>query len=146
MQLCQLGINQIEEIKTLLMRIFSAPPWNDQWSDAQLQLYALELIGQSNSLSFGLSDDGILIGLCLGRIKHWHAGTEYWIDEFGIVPEKQRMGIGLEFLKKIEDCLRKRGILGIVLLTDKTVPAYHFYQKNGFHEKPEQVFFVREIS
>ena len=33
----------------------------------------------------------------------------------------------------------------VVLLTEKNVPAYRFYKKNGFREKEENVFFVKAL-
>ncbi len=145
MELCELGLDNIEEIKKIFLKIFSAEPWNDCWEDKQLHQYILELIGNSNSLSFGLYEGGTLIGISLGRIKHWCQGTEYWIDEFGILPEMQGQGFGSEFLKEIERALVKKGIPAIVLLTERTVPAYRFYQKCGFQEQEEQVLFAKAI-
>ena len=42
-------------------------------------------MGNENSLSFGVYQDEVLIGIALGRLKSWYEGTEYWIDEFGIL-------------------------------------------------------------
>ena len=96
-------------------------------------------------MSFGVYQDEVFIGMALGKIKSWYAGTEYWIDEFGILPEMQQSGIGSEFMREIEKALVKKGIDNIVLLTERGVPAYHFYQKNGFEEKEETAFFVKSI-
>ena len=145
MELRELSIKNIEEIKKLILEIFSGEPWNDTWTDEQLQLYVLELIGNSNPLLLGLYENENLIGISLGRIKHWYKGTEYWIDEFGSLPENQEKGLGTKFLYKIKCLLKEKGVNGIVLLTEKTVPAYHFYIKNRFFEKEEQVFLVSEI-
>ena len=140
----ELGIIQIEEIKTMIRSIFSEEPWNDIWTEPQLHQYVLELMHNSNPLLLGLYEEENLIGISLGRIKHWCGGTEYWIDEFGVLPEKQRQGAGSEFLKGIKDLLTKRGIGGIVLLTERTAPAYHFYRKSGFQEKEEWAFLTYE--
>lgn len=145
MEIRELGVENVEEIKKVILEIFSKPPWNDTWPDGQLHLYILELIGNRNSLSFGLYGDENLIGVSLGKVRHWYEGTEYWIDEFGILPTKQKNGLGSKFLNGIEDFLTTIGIVGIVLLTDRTMPAYRFYQRNGFQAKEEQVFFVKEI-
>lgn len=145
MEIRELGVKDIEDIKMMIIRIFSGDPWNDLWTEEQLHLYVLELIGNRNSLSFGFYEEGELIGISLGRVKHWYEGTEYWIDEFGILPEKQKNGLGSEFLTAIEHCLAANKIEGIVLLTEKTIPAYYFYHKNGFSEKEEQVFLAKQI-
>lgn len=103
------------------------------------------MIGNKNSLSFGAYKDEILIGMALGRIKSWYEGTEYWIDEFGILPEMQQSGLGTKFIHEIEQVLAGKGFAHIVLLTERNVPAYRFYQKNGFEEMVDTVFFVKPI-
>ena len=145
MELRELNVEYIEEIKKVFLQIFSVEPWNDVWTDDQLHRYILELIGNSHSLFLGLCDDKKLIGIALGRIKHWYTGAEYWIEEFGILPEYQNQGTGSDFMRKIKDFLACRGVTAITLLTDRTFPAYHFYKKNGFSDNNEQVFMVSEI-
>lgn len=86
-----------------------------------------------------------LIGMALGRIRSWYEGTEYWIDEFGIASEMQCRGAGTKFLTELECLLKGRGVKHIVLLTERSVPAYRFYLKNGFSEQQETVFFVKAI-
>ena len=96
----KIGINEIEIIKELFAGVFTIEPWNDDWSNQeQLNLYLLDLIGQSNSLTYGLFENGKLIGVSMGRIKHWYSGTEYYIEELCIQTNKQGNGIGTLFLK-----------------------------------------------
>ena len=143
MTLKRLTIGDIETIKKLMLDIFSGEPWNDVWTDAQLHRYVSELTGAENSLSFGLYQEGVPVGLALGRVKSWCTGTEYWIDEFGVLPGRQRRGLGSAFLRAIEAELLTQGISQLVLLTGRTVPAYRFYQNNGFEEQAETVLFVK---
>ena len=133
------------EIRQLILEIFSGELWNDVWSDEQLCRYVQELLVGSGALAWGLYEAGRLIGISLGRVKHWCAGTEYWIEEFGIHPQRQGCGLGSRFLAQVEALVRERGLSGIVLLTQRTVPAYRFYQRNGFAQQPEQVFFAKEL-
>lgn len=44
MEIRELGLEQTEEIKRLMVEIFSKEPWNDMWADTQLHAYVLELI------------------------------------------------------------------------------------------------------
>lgn len=145
MEIRELGSESAEKIGCMIAEIFSGDPWNDEWTEEGLRSYVFELLHGSNPLSLGLYEDGELIGISLGRIKHWWAGTEYRIDEFGILPAKQRRGAGRAFLEKIKGLLSERGIGGIVLLTERTAPAYRFYLENGFCEKEEQVFLAADI-
>ncbi|HIU48493.1 MAG TPA: N-acetyltransferase, partial [Candidatus Avimonoglobus intestinipullorum] len=54
----RIGMNEIERIKELFTSVFTVEPWNDDWSNQeQLDLYLSDLVGQSNSLTFGLFED-----------------------------------------------------------------------------------------
>ena len=146
MEIRELNVNNIDDIKNAILNIFSKDPWNDTWTEEQLHLYVLELIENKNSLSFGFYENQNLVGISLGKVKHWCEGTEYWIEEFGILPEKQKSGLGSLFLTFIERVLKSKEVTSIVLLTENMVPAYTFYQKNGFKEQKETVFFSKKIT
>ena len=142
----KIGINETEIIKELFAGVFTIEPWNDDWSNQeQLNLYLLDLIGQSNSLTYGLFENGKLIGVSMGHIKHWYSGTEYYIEELCIQTNKQGNGIGTYFLKEIEKAIKELGLVQIFLQTESNVPAYSFYQKNGFCELKEHISFVKQI-
>lgn len=145
MGLRELSITHLEDVKALILAIFSQEPWNDSWDEEQLNQYVFELMGNANSAAFGWYEDDEFIGLALGRIKHWHTGTEYWIDEFGILPSWQGQGKGTEFLQEIKKQLVIRNIQAIVLQTDRTVPAYSFYRKRGFSPIENQVFLTVKV-
>ena len=140
MELREFGIKDINEIKQLFYDIFTNEPWNDDWSDEQqLHEYITDLIGNRNSLALGLYEGDELIGLSLGSVMHWYTGTEYYIFEFCIKTEKQGMGAGTAFLKEVEEFAKSKQITHIFLQTERTVPAYEFYQKNGFTELEDHV-------
>ncbi len=80
-----------------------------------------------------------MLGLSMGNIKHWYSGTEYYIDEFCI--KEQGRGLGKCFLDKIEEYILQMGICMIFLQTERNVPAYSFYQRNGFFELKDHVSF-----
>ena len=146
MDIQEITIEQIEDVKRLMLAVFSGEPWNDAWTEDQLHAYLTQLMGEHHSLSFGIYLHGSLSGVSLGKIKSWCEGTEYWIEEFGVLPQMQRKGVGSQFIQEMEKALIKRGITHIVLLTERDVPAYGFYQKNGFEEKKEYAFFAKTLS
>lgn len=136
----ELGIENIEEIKALFYDIFTKEPWNDDWSDEnQLHNYMQDLIGNVNSLTFGLYEEDELIGFSLGSIMHWYMGTEYYIYEFCIKTEKQGRGIGTAFINEIEEYAKGKGATHIYLQTERMAPAFDFYMKNGFVELKDHV-------
>ena len=146
-ELRQIGLNEKESIKTLFQSVFMFEPWNDDWSDEQqLDHYIIDLIGQSNSLTYGLYEGEELIGFSLGFVKHWFSGTEYIIDEFCIKKEKQGLGAGSFFMSEIEKAINEKGLVQIFLQTDSEVPAYNFYKKNGFVELKTHVSFSKDVN
>lgn len=142
----ELSVEQIEEIKSLFVSVFTKEPWNDDWSDeTQLEAYIMDLIGNRNSLALGLYEDGQLTGLALGNIRHWYEGTQYNIDELCISTSEQRRGLGTLFFEQMESFLKQKGFCHIFLQTDRNVPAYQFYQKNGFYELEQNVALVKAL-
>lgn len=104
-----------------------------------------DLVGQSNSLTYGLFEDEKLIGVSMGYIRHWYSGTEYYIDELCIQTDKQGNGLGTLFVKEIEKGIKEIGLVQLFLQTENNVPAYGFYQKNGFYELKDHVSFAKRI-
>ena len=145
-QLKTLTLDNIEEIKAVYKEIFTKEPWNDDWSnDEQLTLYITELIGNKNSLTYGLFEGDELIGLSMGHIKHWYSSTEYNIDEFCIKTQKQGKGLGTDFLNHIEKAIKSLEINAIFLQTERNVPAYSFYKKNNFFELQNHTSLKKNI-
>ena len=135
-----------ESITTLFRDVFTRDPWNDDWSDSdQLAAYIDDLIGQSNSLTLGYVDGDRLVGLAMGRIKHWHEGTEYCVDEFCVDTPFQNIGIGSAFLNEIEAYLSCIGVHWLYLQTDRTAPAYAFYTHRGFFELNDNVSLAKRV-
>ena len=131
-------------VTRLFTDVFTNEPWNDDWSDReQLDAYIRDLTGQSYSLTLGYFDGDVLTALAMGYIKHWYSGTEYIINELCVDRQRQGQGIGSSFLKAIEEYLSENGISQIFLLTDRNVPAYQFYLKNGFQEQAGNVAFAK---
>ena len=141
----RLNMTHFEEIKQLFVSVFTKEPWNDDWSDeTQLNTYMRELIDNNNSLVLGFYDEEKLMGLAMGRIKHWYTGTEFYIDELCIKTEEQGKGLGTRFIEEMEAYLLSIGIVQLFLLTERTAPAYAFYKKNGFYELTGNVAFAKQ--
>ncbi|HFU3705073.1 TPA: GNAT family N-acetyltransferase [Streptococcus suis] len=146
MELKELTLADIEMVKQLFLSVFSQEPWNDDWSDEeQLDRYLGDLLSYPRALCFGLLDQGSLIALSLGHIRYWYEGTEYRVEELCIARNYQGRGIGQAFLKRIEEQLIERKIVHILLQTERTLPAFFFYEKCGFHALEEDVTMVKKV-
>lgn len=132
-KLKQLTGQDKEQMMAFYTGVFTQPPWKDDWSDkTQLSSYMEDLTGNKNSVAFGFFRGEEMVGLSMGSIRHWYQGTEYFIDEFCVRTDLQGQGIGTAFLNAVEDRVRTMGVVHIFLLTDRDVPAFAFYRKNGF--------------
>ena len=148
LKLVRLRIEDKEAITNVFISVFTKAPWNDDWSNTtQLDMYINDLVGQGYSLTYGLYDEDELIGIALGYVKHWYSGTEYIINELCIKTEYQGKGAGRFFLAEIEKAVKELGVKQIFLLTDRNVPAFNFYKKNGFVAEiaESEKFFFEEI-
>lgn len=144
-ELRELGMDNIEEIKNFFAEVFTKEPWNDDWSNKeQLHAYITDLIGNRNSLTLGLFEDNTMVGLTMGNIKHWYSGTEYYIDELCVKREEQGRGLGTKLLKAVEEYIKEKGMTHIFLQTEADMPAYNFYRKNGFTELKGHVSFEKD--
>ena len=132
-----------KEIMEIIQDAFAVSPWNDNWDDEDtFHLYILDVIGNANSLALGLYDENKLVGLALGRLKHWFDGIEYNIDDFCIRSSCQGKGAGSAFIRLLKEYSTERDFKEISLRTKRTASAYQFYQKNGFREIEEDVHFI----
>ena len=135
-----------ERVENLFLSVFTRDPWNDDWSDRdQLHSYMSDISGNHNSLSLGLFEADVLVGISLGSVIHWFSGTEYYIREFCISTDLQHKGYGSFFFEKIQLCLGEKSIKAIILSTDKDTSAYQFYSKNGFSVLEQSVFLHKNI-
>ena len=51
----------------------------------------------------------------------------------------------LKFIKQIEGYMKTESLSRIFLQTDRNMPAYEFYKKNGFEELQNHVSFVKSM-
>lgn len=146
LRLCRLNMHQQTEIGRLIEDAFSGEPWCDDWHDhAQLVRYVNDLTGNDNSLALGLYEGEALVAIALGRLIHWFEGNQYRIDDLGVRSDKQGAGVGSCLLREIEKYAAENDIHSIVLKTSRRAAAYRFYQKNGFEESPDDVYFEKNI-
>lgn len=139
-----LTIRELADVKSLFLDVFSNPPWNDRWPDDDtICAYLTELMDNDNALSLGYYAQDRLIGICLGYRFSWWQGPEYFVKEFCIARDLQGQGYGSRFLEEITNELKENGIDTLWLLTERSTPAHPFYLKNGFVERNENAFLLK---
>ncbi|MBP1046138.1 GNAT family N-acetyltransferase [Enterococcus sp. BWM-S5] len=135
MKIHYLEETHIDAATALYISVFTKEPWNEEYeSKEQVERLIKNFLTQACYLNFIAVEDNEVIGLCLGLKKPWIEGIEYYIDEFCVKTELQGKGIGSAFLAQIEAEILQLGMDGMMLNTEKGVPAEKFYLKNGFHQ------------
>lgn len=130
-----MDLSMIEDAVDLFMETFSKEPWNDVYeSKDQVKRFFENHFKNNYFMGYVLMHEENMCGICLGMKKPWIHGLEYYIDEYCIHYAHQGKGLGSIFLKGIEEDIKQSGLNGIILNTEKTMPSYDFYVKNGFKE------------
>lgn len=125
--------SMLNECVDLFIDTFSKEPWLDVYESRNQVVNFFENHFNNNYfMGYVAIADNEIVALSIGMKKPWIKGMEYYIDEFCVGYKHQGKGIGSIFIKEIEADLKKQGIDGIILNTDKDYPSKMFYVKNGF--------------
>ncbi len=127
------------------IRVFNAPPWNDQWTlDSASQRLIEICLAPGFRAYVGIRDGGI-IAACLGRVQTWWNRKEYYIEEMLVDQDCQGEGLGTLLLQYVQQDVMSKGIQAITLITERNLPASKFYQKNGFYTADSFVLMKKKF-
>jgi GNAT superfamily N-acetyltransferase len=68
-------------------------------------------------------------------VSHMWWGTPF-VSHLMTRPRAQRRGYGTELMRAAADAARRQGHVDIALIVTRENPAFHFYGRLGFHERP----------
>lgn len=135
---------QLNECVDLFIDTFSKEPWNDTYDSREQVVTFFENHMKNNYfLGYLLMKDHQVVALSIGAKKPWMEGMEYYIDQFCVDTKFQGQGIGSQFLKLIEEDIRKNGMNAIMLNTERGFPSEKFYIKNGFKILEELIILAK---
>lgn len=126
--------------------VFAKEPWNETHEKEKIEEYVQNLYAMNSFVGFIAEEEAsqAFIGVALGFIKPWYAGKEYLLDTFFVDVQQQQAGLGSRFLTLLKKELHDRAISGIILDTDRGMPAEKFYLKNGFEAAATAVLMFSE--
>lgn len=125
--------DMIDKCVDLFIETFTKEPWNDVYeSKEQVVNFFNNHFNNNYFIGYVAMLDDKVVALSMGMKKPWIKGIEYYIDQFCVSYEMQGKGIGSFFIKEIEEDIKKQGMNGIILNTEKGYPSQKFYEKNGF--------------
>lgn len=145
-EIIKMEISMINECVDLFIDVFSKEPWNDVYESRNQVINFFENHMNNNYFCgyVGVLNEKI-VALSIGMKKPWIKGMEYYIDEFCVHHNLQGKGIGSYFLKQIESNVKELGMNGIILNTERNVPAKEFYINNGFDVLEDLIVLGRDI-
>ena len=138
-------IDDIDEITELYMETYKKEPWKENWIKEIAKEKINDLIENNNAENYCIKYGTKIIGVMFGQRNYYIDKKELYIDEFFIEYNNQRKGVGKYFLDYIENNIKQRNYLNIVLLTKKAFPSELFYIKNGFHTSPNMILMYKGI-
>lgn len=130
---------------TLLIETYNCPPWNEQWTKEKGLEYIKELYSYPRFTGFLMEQDEEVVAAVIGHQKTWWKQDEVVVEELFISPRYQGQGHGKTLLQQVEDFCKEQGLLGIILLTNRKMPANHFYHKMGFTTEEDIIFKYKEV-
>lgn len=134
----------IEACVAVYMKAYNCPPWNYHWTYERAKQYLLEYKNCGQFVGFALYDNGELAGAAFAHTKTWWTNTQLMIDEFFVAEEKQGMGFGKKLLDYCDNYCRENQLGSVVLMTNKYMPSWRFYEKNGYTTVDPYVFMFKQ--
>lgn len=134
----------LDSCVSLLITVYNNQPWNEKWTITTAKSHLIEFVHRMRSFGFVYVDNSTIVGVLFGVERTFWSGDEVYVDEFFIHPHYQHKGIGKEMMFHLEAYCKENNLEDITLLTDKTVPAYHFYKKMNFKTATNNVFLYKD--
>jgi N-acetylglutamate synthase-like GNAT family acetyltransferase len=134
----------LDECVYAFLKAYNCPPWNYQWTTEKAKQYLLEYMSCKQFAGFALYDDGQVIGAAFAHAKTWWTSKQFMIDEFFISGEKQRMGYGKTLLAYCSQFAREQQISSVLLMTNRFMPSFSFYENNEYLTAQQYVFMFKQ--
>lgn len=144
-QFSRFNLSMMKECIGLYRQVFSKEPWLEESSYSDVERYFINSVESNKFLGYVMIRDEKIIAFSVGFLKPWIKGEEYYIDQFCVDYNLQGQGIGSILMDEIKKDLIKDNIHAIILSTERNVPAYKFYIKNGFRCLDDLCFLGTEF-
>ena len=134
-----------EDCIDVFISAYNQAPWNYNWTFPKAKQYLSEYVDRPNFIGFILYDDHKAVGAAFGHQKTWWINQQLMIDEFFISSKKQKMGYGKTLMNHCNQYAQQHDIQLSILMTNKYMPAYKFYDKQGYTTTEQYVFMFKQL-
>ncbi|MGN0586790.1 MAG: GNAT family N-acetyltransferase [Oscillospiraceae bacterium] len=145
MEIRKMEREDIAPCADILCRVYNNELWQCRWTKDTAAEYLTDFYDMTKFVGYVLTDGGDIIDGIFAHEKVWWNNSEVFVEEMFVKPESQRKGYGSKLLEAVESYVRKKGLAGITLSTNRYAPAPLFYKKNGFANCEHVLFMAKEI-
>ena len=145
MKITPITPENLSDCIAVFIKAYNHAPWNFQWTTDTAQQYLVEYMSSSTFLGFILYDEQSPVGAVLAHTKTWWTNKQMMIDEFFITSERQRKGYGKKLMDFCNILAREQHAELLVLMTNKYMPAYAFYEKLSYTTIEPYVFMFKQL-
>ena len=128
----------------LFVRVFSLPPWEEEWSRKKAEGCLQGVVEESGFLGYVMTSGHALLAAALGAMEDSGPAKHFRIAEIFVDPDHQRQGIGEALLEHTALQAQRSGAVRLTAATLVDTPAARFYLKQGFSD--ERVSFHRSCN
>ncbi len=137
--------SDIDGVTEVYIKTFASEPWNEVWEKSLAKERIMALFSGETHRGYIAFCGGKMAAILLGYDSVFLQGKEFWIEEFCVLPEYQRMGIGQSMLCWIKKELSEENFKSLVLITQKDFPSEKFYRKNGFESNENMILMYSDF-
>lgn len=145
MNIRKIQTNDYNDCAKNLISAYAGPPWHNKWTENEALLRIKATMSGFNSRGYVIEEKGEIIAMCIGRIDYYFRGlNQFCIDEFNVIPNQQRLGIGKQLLNFVSEVMKSENINNIFLITGGELVS-KFYEKNGFIKTNDGIMMEHEL-
>jgi len=134
----------LEECAKIYEQAFTTPPLCYAFlTKEKTERYLRDLVRTPGFIGYTYWIDDEMVAFCFGTLDNYFQGTMFEVSELAVKPHLQRSGIGSEIMKLLETKLAGYGVSAVSLHTSRELPAFNFYQKNGYEELTENATLIK---
>ncbi len=137
--------DHIKQYGEIYAAAFSGEPWNDPWEKKDAEIHISELMESKQSYGLEYVSDGKVVAFLLGTSMLFHYGRTFEINDLAVDPEYQGKGIAKTLMERCKSDMKKKGIVGIHLITANEGFLQGFYERHGFQKEERVILMGMEL-
>lgn len=135
----------IPMVVELYVESFNAAPWNDNWTAQTASKRLSQMLDRASAYGLLGYDTSGICGLIVGDEEQFYDGLQFQIREFCVAQHRKGQGIGTALYRELEEHLKQRGVVKILLNTLHHPVTEGFYKHLGFDFEKDICMMKKEL-